>query len=268
MYYIINKKEYWIESCGTGTPVVFLHGFTGSSSTWASYMNTWKNNYKVIAVDLPGHGKTKIVEPVRIEEFCEDLDIILDLMDIDNVHLIGYSMGGRVALSFALTHPKRVASLTLESASPGLVESKEQLARQTKDEVLAKKIEEQGILKFVDYWETIPLFASQNNLSDPVRFAIRQERLSQSPAGLASSLRGMGTGKQPSWWEKLPTLSSPVLLVVGELDKKFVGIARRMDKYIGTSTLRIISQAGHAVHVEQSQIFGTIVNEFIKQCIE
>ncbi|WP_226035850.1 2-succinyl-6-hydroxy-2,4-cyclohexadiene-1-carboxylate synthase [Aquibacillus saliphilus] len=264
MYFNIDQKQYWVESNGEGIPVLLLHGFTGSSQTWGALSNSLQVDYKVITVDLPGHGKTKINKPTRMEEICEDLLTILNKMKIEKTHLIGYSMGGRTALSFAVLYPNRVASLTLESASPGLEESHEQLARQAKDEVLANKLEDEGIVGFVNYWEKIPLFASQHSLPNYVRKRIREERTNQTSQGLAASLRGMGTGRQPSWWQKLPTLPIPVLLVVGELDEKFVEIARLMNDYLKYSDLRIISNTGHAVHVEQTRIFGTIVNEFIK----
>ncbi|WP_117169027.1 2-succinyl-6-hydroxy-2,4-cyclohexadiene-1-carboxylate synthase [Paraliobacillus sediminis] len=269
MYLTVNDRSYWIEENGdkTGIPILFLHGFTGSNKTWRETMASF-SAYHCIALDLPGHGQTKSNDPVRMEDFCEDLALILNQLAIKQVHLVGYSMGGRAALSFTLIHSKMVASLTLESATPGLDSPNEQVARQTKDDSLAETIEKDGILAFVDQWESLPLFATQQTLSHAVKNEIRNERLAQSEKGLASSLRGMGTGKQPSWWDQLATITVPVLVIVGALDEKFVAIAKKMVQRSKTMGLHIVSNAGHAVHVEKKQKFDTIVKDFINDMEE
>ncbi|WP_232824098.1 MULTISPECIES: 2-succinyl-6-hydroxy-2,4-cyclohexadiene-1-carboxylate synthase [Paraliobacillus] len=265
----VNDRSYWIEEYGedTGIPLLFLHGFTGSHKTWRNTIESF-SSYRCIAIDLPGHGQTKCNEPVRMEDFCEDLALILNQLAIEKVHLIGYSMGGRAALSFTLLHSKKVASLTLESASPGLDSPNEQVARQTKDDSWAGKIEKEGVQAFVDQWESLPLFATQQALPYVVKNEIRNERLAQSKKGLASSLRGMGTGKQPSWWDQLATISVPVSVIVGALDDKFVTIAKKMAKRSKRIQLHIVSDAGHAVHVEQKEKFDTIVKDFINDMEE
>jgi 2-succinyl-6-hydroxy-2,4-cyclohexadiene-1-carboxylate synthase len=268
MYVSTDNGDYWVEVYGRGVPVLLLHGFTGSRSTWNYYVDRWKDKFQLIVLDLPGHGKTNVFGQVSMEECCRDISMVLDRLSIDKVHLIGYSMGGRTALSFTMLHRNKVASLVLESASPGLAELHEQIGRQTKDEALANKIEQDGIENFVDYWENISLFQSQQSLPYPVRQAIREERLSHSPQGLSYSLKGMGTGKQPSWWDKLANLSINVLVIVGEYDQKFINLAQKMDDSFRYSQLEVIKAAGHAVHVEQPKIFDTIVSDFINQQVE
>jgi len=270
MYLTVNKRTYWVEEYGlrTGIPVVFLHGFTGSHATWYDNVASFSTTFRCIALDLPGHGNSVQADPVRMEDFCGDLALLFDELAIEHAHLVGYSMGGRAALSFAVLYPKRVATLTLESASPGLEALHEQVARQTKDDSLAQKIEENGIAAFVEQWENIPLFATQKSMPDQKREKIRAERLAQSERGLAASLRGMGTGKQPSWWDQLATISSPVLLIAGSLDEKFVSIAEKMAINLRNANLHIVSDTGHAVHVEQTEKFDTIVKDFIHKMEE
>lgn len=263
MYYAQSGSNYWVQAHGKGTPILFLHGFTGSSKTWDDFVSTWRNQYRLLTIDLPGHGNTKTDKPIGMEDFCDHLALILENFSIEKVHVIGYSMGGRVALSFAMMYPDKVASLVLESASPGLESPHEQLSRQVSDELLAKKIEEDGVHSFIDYWQDIPLFDSQKKLPQSVRENIREERLKQTTEGLTLSLRGMGTGRQPSWWGQLTNLTLPVLLVVGELDQKFVRIAKKMHKAFKYSQLEIVLNTGHAVHVEQAENFGTIVKAFV-----
>lgn len=271
MYLTVNDRSYWVEEHGQvkdpGIPLLFLHGFTGSHKTWLDSIDSF-SSYRCIVLDLPGHGQTKLTTPIRMEDFCEDLDLILDQLMVKKAHLIGYSMGGRVALSLSLLYPKKVASLTLESASPGLDSPNEQVARQTKDDSLAERIEKEGVPAFVDQWENMPLFATQQTLPHAVKKEIRNERLAQSEKGLASSLRGMGTGKQPSWWDQLATIAVPVLVIVGELDGKFVAIAKKMAQSSNKIHLHIVSDTGHAVHVEQKEKFDTIVKNFINDMEE
>lgn len=268
MYFITNEgAAYWYEIKGGGEPIVFLHGFTGTADTWSSVVNEWTMKFKVITVDLPGHGKTETNTPRTMELFCEDLTNLFDHLDLGYVHLAGYSMGGRSALSFAMLYPELVMSLLLESASPGLEDVKEREERKRNDEKLAQRIERNGLESFVDFWEDIPLFQTQKRLPTAIQEKIRNERLSQSEAGLSQSLCFMGTGSQPSWWSRLSQLSKPVCLVAGAHDSKFLQLNKCMKDCIPSSDLVIVENAGHAIHVEQPKIFGKIVTEFINSTL-
>ncbi|MGN8645247.1 2-succinyl-6-hydroxy-2,4-cyclohexadiene-1-carboxylate synthase [Gracilibacillus sp. HCP3S3_G5_1] len=253
--------NYWVEVYGNGDPVVLLHGFTGSSQTWYPLLPFFPNN-QLVVVDLPGHGHTR-AEVKSMDDCCNDLHRVFNEMGLELFDLVGYSMGGRTALSFTCHYPEMVRSLTLESASPGLATEKERKARQQKDQELVAFICSNPLASFVDKWENIPLFTSQKQLPLSIREKIRKERLSHSKEGLAHSLITMGTGVMPSCWNQLHQLRLPVLLVVGESDHKFVEINKKMDKMIPNSRLEIIEHAGHAIHVEQTKNFGTIVEEFI-----
>ncbi|WP_208586366.1 2-succinyl-6-hydroxy-2,4-cyclohexadiene-1-carboxylate synthase [Gracilibacillus suaedae] len=253
--------NYWVERYGDGQPVVLLHGFTGSSQTWQSLRPIFPNQ-QLIVIDLPGHGRsTATVE--SMDDCCKDLYRVFSEMGLELFDLVGYSMGGRTALSFACQYPEMVRTLTLESASPGLATKKEREARQQKDQELADYIASHSLEAFVNKWENTPLFASQKQLSFELRERIRAERLSQAKEGLVHSLLTMGTGMMPPLWNQLDQLRMPVLLIVGEWDQKFVEINKKMGKWIPNSRLKIMEQAGHAIHVEQSKIFGTIIKEFI-----
>lgn len=149
-------------------------------------------------------------------------------------------------------YPEYIASLILESASPGLKEEAARRERKEKDEQLAQRILENGIEAFVDTWQELPLFATQKQLPDHVQRNIRNERLSQKEEGLAMSLQAMGTGTQPSWWGQLSELAKPTLLIAGEEDEKFVAINQMMQKAIPQAAFMLRPKAGHAVHVEKS----------------
>src|SRR5699024_7304062 len=202
--FIVSKDvKYAFTIQGEGEPLVLLHGFTGSKKTWKECIKRLDKYFKVIALDIPGHGETDTESARTISEFCSDLQDILKMLKIGEALLLGYWMGGRIALSFAIHYPESVHTLILESASPGLKTNADRLKRVENDTNLAEQIMEKGIIHFTDYWENIPLFETQKQLTASVRDKIRQERLSQSPEGLAGSLVNMGTGKQPSFWKRL-----------------------------------------------------------------
>ena len=169
-------------------------------------------------------------------------------------------MGGRLALYFALTNPDRIRTLILESASPGLKTEAERETRRSSDDQLALDIEDKGLAWFVDYWTNIPLFSTQN---DRLRDRLKTLRMDNAPQGLIGSLRGMGTGMQPSLWERLPELTIPTLLITGEHDRKYVAIAEQMVALMPNASSVILPGAGHTVHAEQPDTYTQTVINFL-----
>lgn len=264
---LINGVNYYVRTEGQGEPVLLLHGFTGTANTWAKLIEEYKHQYLFIAPDLLGHGRTEIPEKAErysMEQAARDMKELVNSLGFESVHVLGYSMGGRLALGTAMLYPDLAKSLVLESASPGLQTEKERQNRKANDANLANRILHKGIEEFVEEWTTIPLFSSQNRLPIDVKEAIRKERLSHKEEGLANSLLGMGTGSQPSWWEQLQSLQIPVLLVTGELDEKFIHIAKRMEISLPISQFVMIHGVGHAIHVEDWREFGKIVIGFFE----
>ena len=264
---VVNGLSYHYEIVGSGPPLVLFHGFTGSTVNWSDHVVVFAQYFQVVTVDLPGHGLTDSpADPSRyaMGQVASDLIVLLDEISDQPAHLLGYSMGGRLALYMAIQYPHRFQSLILESASPGLQTDSERSERRVRDEVLADRIERTGIESFVDYWESIPLFASQQRLPIERQQALRHQRLRNRPQGLANSLRGMGTGVQPSLWQDLDALNLSVLLLAGELDTKFVGIARQMYDLLPDAQLLIVPDAGHTVHLEQPGAFQRGVMDFLR----
>ncbi|CDQ21380.1 2-succinyl-6-hydroxy-2,4-cyclohexadiene-1-carboxylate synthase [Halobacillus karajensis] len=259
----VNDHQYWVEDKGEGPALVMLHGFTGSASTFDQVAAHFSNSYRIIRVDLPGHARTGSIGRVTMEQFCRDLKDLLDQLGLSKVSLLGYSLGGRTALSFAVLYPCYVDRLILESASPGLATTEEQLSRQAKDKGLAEKLLEEGLEAFVDYWENIPLFHSHQRLPLPAKKHLRAERLGHMEKGLAESLLGMGTGHQPSWWNKLSSLKTPVLLITGGEDKKFFTINEKMKGRLPNAFHKVVEHSGHTVHLEKPSFFAKIVDSFM-----
>jgi 2-succinyl-6-hydroxy-2,4-cyclohexadiene-1-carboxylate synthase len=246
--------------------LVLLHGFTGSAANWSALFPLLETpGRRLIALDLLGHGQADApADPARyaIEHCQADILALLHALEVpgDQAILLGYSMGGRIALYTALSGFFR--ALILESASPGLVSESEREQRRQSDEALAARIEHEGVEAFIDFWEKLPLFASQNNLPPAVRATLRTQRLTNDARGLANSLRGVGTGVQPALHTSLPALDLPTLLLAGELDPKFCQIARQMAQSIPHASLHIVPGSGHTVHLEQPALFARLVNEF------
>lgn len=257
---LVNGQTYYVTNTLNGEKPVLLmlHGFTGSNKTFQESITHLEKHFSIVAPDLLGHGKTDSPDEIArysIERIVEDLVTILQELKIMQCFVLGYSMGGRVATAFASAHPEMVRGLILVSSSPGLAQKDIQESRVQADNRLADMLESEGIRSFVDYWEKLALFASQEVLSDELKKRIRLERLAQNPNGLAMSLRGMGTGKQPSYWNHLADFTFPVLLMTGSLDEKFEKIAQEMQQLLPNSTHVTVQNAGHAVYLEQPNIF-------------
>ena len=262
----VNGLEYHVEEAGTGPALLLLHGFTGSGASWQRLLPAFTPHYRVITVDLPGHGATATPpDPARynIENTAADLALILKDLEIDRTAVLGYSMGGRVALFFALRYPEKVSALVLESASPGLPTEKERQDREAADNVLAEFIEEKGLAAFVGRWENLPLWTSQANLPESVRADLHAQRLKNRPDGLANSLRGLGTGAQPSLWDDLESFTRPVFILTGELDPKFTLTGQLMEAKFQNARREVVAGVGHTVHLENPGEFEKLVKGFL-----
>jgi 2-succinyl-6-hydroxy-2,4-cyclohexadiene-1-carboxylate synthase len=246
--------------------IVLLHGFTGSKDGWQSLRRALGRRRRVVAVDLPGHGGTAASADPFADSLAGTAALIvqtLDSIDIRRFSLLGYSLGGRIALGLALEHPRRVERLLIESASAGLLDPSEREARRRHDETLADQLERDGIEAFVRDWETLPLFATHVRLAAPVREALRRRRLACSPAGLAASLRAVGTGTQPWLGDRLGELAIPVCVVVGALDEKFRATGAWMAARLADSRLEVVAESGHTPHLERPESYRAIVERFL-----
>jgi 2-succinyl-6-hydroxy-2,4-cyclohexadiene-1-carboxylate synthase len=230
---------------GRGPRLVLVHGFTQTARCWGPVADDLASDHEVVLVDAPGHGGSADVRA----DFAAGAGLIGDAGGRGTY--VGYSMGGRYALRLALDRPDVVERLVLVGASPGLADPAERAARQAADEALADRLVSIGVPAFLDEWLALPLFAG---LGPGVRFVT--ERSVNTAEGLASSLRLAGTGAQEPLWDRLGSLSMPVLVVAGALDAKFAAIARVMAGRIGPeATVAVLDGAGHTAHLEATPAF-------------
>jgi len=257
--------HHTVEGPDTAPLLLMLHGFMGCGEDWREVIGYLPPQRRYLLVDLPGHGDSALQEvPAErgMAAVSSALVTLLDGLRVPRCDILGYSMGGRLGLYLAVNHPDRVRRLALESASPGLAEEVERRARREHDEHLARKLETEPLERFVRDWYRQPLFASLGR--DPGRLeGLVKRRFNNDPRGLALSLRGIGTGRQPSLWSELGQLTMPVLLIVGEEDRKFQVVAEKMMAGIERAELFVAGRAGHNVHLETPEAFSRCVARFL-----
>lgn len=240
-----------------GPTLLFLHGFMGDSHDFDGILPHLWDNFRCLLVDLPGHGQTQVIgedDFYGMEKTAIALIHLLEQIQRSRVALIGYSMGGRLAFYLALHFPDYFSQVILESASPGLKTAIARQQRREQDAQWIQKLHNEDFSQVLTQWYQQPLFASLHHQADfPGLFA---RRLSNSPQNLAKSLQYLGTGQQPSLWEKLDQNRVSMLLLVGEQDYKFVAINREMALASPQSQLEIFPHCGHNLHLEKSTIFA------------
>lgn len=264
----VNDIHLNVSRAGSGPTLVLLHGFTGSAANWEPHVAAFSEHFAVYAIDIIGHGESDApvdLTHYRMERAVDDLSVLLDRLDLTSIALLGYSMGGRVALHLALALPERIRALVLESASPGIADPAERAARARADEALAASIQRDGLEAFIDRWQSLPLFASQARLASDVRQRHRAARLANSPTGLANSLLGMGAGAMTPVWDRLETFGSPVLLLAGALDAKYVEQGEAMAQLMPHATRLVLPDVGHTTHLEAPELFNRAVLDWFAE---
>ena len=246
--------------------MLLLHGFTGCAESMEGIAGALQPGRRVIRPDFLGHGQSDAPRDPSLYAMGHTvarMQDVLDQLEIETCDVIGYSMGGRVALSLAVAFPSRIRSLTLIGATPGLPSEEERTTRRRADDQLAQRLIDEGLESFVDDWMALPLFASQARLGSAFLVRAREQRLQGQIEGWAGSLRGLGTGVMPPLYEALPSLQQAVLLVVGQEDPKFTKIAEQMLQRLPHAECVLVPRAGHAAHLEQPEDFAAILDEFL-----
>ena len=251
---------------GQGQAVLVLHGFSGDAESMASVAEGLRDRYRVIRLELVGHGGSD--SPAEAAAYAMSACVgqvraAARALELTRPHLLGYSMGGRAALATAVSAPGDFSSLVLIGATAGIADAALREQRIRADRALADRIEAGGIQRFVDEWMALPLFASQARLGAGALARARAQRLRNSPRGLANSLRGMGAGAQTPLHEGLARLVLPILLIVGEEDEKFRGIAADLASKLPDAQIAVLPQAGHAAHLEAPDELRRVVCRFL-----
>ena len=242
----------------TGAPsIALLHGFTQTAACWGPFADELSTTHSLVAIDLPGHGGSGEVR-ANLSQTTE-----LVASSIDRSIVIGYSLGGRVALHLALGHPQLVERLVIIGATGGLDSEEERRQRRVADESLADHLEDIGVDAFLDEWLSQPMFASLT-----AQQSFRELRATNSAAGLASSLRLCGTGTQESLWSRLGELTMPVLVIAGANDEKFTHLGHRLVESIGTNaSIQLIDNAGHSAQLENPEGTAAAITKWLSEVL-
>lgn len=234
-----------------------LHGFTGSARSW-DFLGP-RVGPPLLTPTLVGHAGSDASD--SLSSFEAEVTRLAQLLPAAGAaHVLGYSLGARLALGIALHAPERVARLTLVSGHPGLGSEAERSARRAADAAWIEILETRGLEAFVDAWQAQPLWASQAQLPPDVRRRKREERLSHRAAGLAHSLRVVGLAEMPDYTERLRELRIPVCLVAGESDTKFRALAERMAEQVTQAELALVPGAGHDLLLERPEAIAELVS--------
>lgn len=247
------------------TAIIFLHGFTGSAYDWHFIFDKLPHNFFPAAIDLIGHGETESPED-QSQYMCSaivhHINSITDQLGINKFIIVGYSMGGRAALSFSLKHPEKIIASILESTTAGIEEMPAKKERVELDLLFADKIRTEGIESFVEFWFDTPLFESLKKL--PNYEQEKNKRNQNSVIGLTNTLAAFSTGLMTSYWDRLSALTFPVLLVSGQLDNKYTKINNLMQSKFPNAEHINVPWCGHNVHIEKPELFTKFVIDFLK----
>lgn len=265
---VVDGLRWEVRVRGAGDPLLLLHGFTGRGSSWGAHATALAREFRVIVVDLPGHGRSGIPsDPARasVERSADDLAEILVRERCAPAHVLGYSLGARIALRLAATHPAFVRRLVLESPSAGLASDPERARRRAADDGRAARLERDGIDAFVEEWEKEPVLASLRDLPAASAERLRVERRRNRAAGLATSLRGAGQGSMEPLHDRLGGIRAPTLVITGSLDATGRSRAEEVVRRVRGARLAVIAGAGHRPHLESPAAFRSLVMSFLKE---
>lgn len=231
----------------------------GALDDWTEVVNAIDADW--LLVDLPGHGATPLGPPPSLDRWARQLSRLIASAFSGPAFVVGYSMGGRLALRLAHVTPASVIRLALVSASPGLEDEDERAARRAQDRRRSEAILS-DFGAFRDSWYSAPLFALDS--TQAARAA--QRRADVDVASAAALVRALSPGKEPSSWPVLDSLTGPVLVAAGANDAKYVELTARMTASLGArAEHRLIPGAGHSVHLDAPGELGRVVNEWLRR---
>ena len=243
--------------------LMFFHGFMGSSKAFEPLAPRLLQSCNPVTIDLLGHGSTlaeKDPERFTAQKQVDDIISLLDRLQLPNLFLYGYSMGGRLAQHVAVRNSSRLSGLLLESTHCGIEDPAERKKRAETDRKRAKKIEE-DFERFLEQWAALPLFESPGGASD---FSYRPILSSQKPELMAASLVGFGAGAMPPVCDKLKTLNLPLGMIAGSADQKYVDKMGEMAQLCPGAIFESIDSAGHRVHADQPEATAKFITQFLE----
>jgi 2-succinyl-6-hydroxy-2,4-cyclohexadiene-1-carboxylate synthase len=227
--------------------VLFIPGFMQRGDAWRPVAELLPERYPSALLDHREHSLEG-----RLAEIAAAAG--------EDAVLVGYSLGGRLALRAVLREPERYAGVVTVGATAGIDEPATRSARAEADDRLAAWMEAATIEDIVGIWERQPLFADQ---SEALIEEQRAGRLSHDPAGLAMLLRTAGQGVLEPVWHELITLDLPLLAIAGARDEGYVAAAERIADMAPRGRAAIVEDAGHAAHLQRPERVAELIEDFL-----
>lgn len=256
-----NEETLWIG----------LHGFTGSGADFGPLVNELPQGTSFEAPDLPGHGlfaKWASADCVSMDA-CDAM-LLERIQGLENrrVVLLGYSMGGRVALHFASQFSHLLDAIVLIGANPGISDETQREQRLRWEQELCTRLGDDGVTGFMGYWQQLEIIRSQQSLPPKILEAMHTRRAQALAEGLIQNIRGMGTGSMRPLWNVLPDIQCPLLFCAGEEDPKYRSIGEQVVAQVQNGKLGVIrGKVGHAAHLEGLEVFGEVLRDWFKESV-
>jgi 2-succinyl-6-hydroxy-2,4-cyclohexadiene-1-carboxylate synthase len=229
--------------------VLFIPGFMQRGDAWRPVAELLPERYPSRLLDHAEHSFEGRMGEIRAAVGAPAPSV-----------LVGYSLGGRLALRAALRSPESLDAVVVVGATAGIEEGPMRAQRVEADEKLASWIEAMPIEDIVGLWERQPLFADQ---SESLVEAQRPGRLSQDPRSLALLLRTAGQGALEPVWHELRTLELPLLAIAGARDEGYTAAAKRLAGAAPNARAAIVEDAGHAAHLQRPEEVAGLIAEFL-----
>ena len=263
-YASVNGVSLYYEEHGSGYPLVWSHEFAGDYRSWKPQVQFFSRRYRVITYNARGYPPSDVPESLddyTQEQSVDDLRGLLERLSIERAHIGGLSMGGNVALNFGLTHPEMARSLIVAGTGAGSTGPKpfRQNVNMRADRMRAGGMEAMG--DYLNSGTRVQLLRK-----DPLGYEeFRQGFLEHSPIGSALTFSGV-QGRRPPIFdleERMRALDVPTLIMTGDEDEPCIEPSVFMKRCIPRSGLAVMPQAGHAINLEDPDLFNRIALDFL-----
>ena len=263
-----NVKLYY-EEIGSGTPVVFVHEFAGDYRSWESQLRHFARSYRCIAFNARGYPPSDVPDDWQRysqERARDDIRDVLDGLKLQQAHIVGISMGGFATLHFGLQYPQRATSLLVAGCGYGAAPDKRQQFQEETART-AQQIADKGMAEVAKTYGAGPTRVQYQN-KDPRGYAEFMQQLSEhSTLGAANTMRGV-QGRRPSLWElvdRMKKLEVPTLVATGDEDEPCLEPGLLMKRAIPTAALIVFPNTGHALNIEEPDLFNRVLADFFHQ---
>lgn len=261
----INGVNLHYEVAGEGKAIVLVHGFTGSTLDWEKQIPVLSRKYKVVALEMRGHGKSEATnkeEDYYLPVFADDIFDLLKMLKIEKCCLVGFSMGGIVSLEFVLEHPEMVALLALVSTTSGEVLRPPGYARlRLKLNEIALKHGMESVFEYdaIHNPQRVELYLHHPEQRDRVR----QNMLNTSVEAYVNITKA--TAKRKPLTPRLGEIKVPAIILYGEEDTPFSDASKVLHKGIAGSELITFKGVGHSLQEQASDLFNRTLFDFMSR---